>query len=240
MTLVRLAPEATTDVISDANLRTVIERGQIDLALKGRALPKNEKLNVVASQREYVVSGASALLTDNDFLAIDLRGGGVQFYDGSRWLADPEFSPKTREWLDAKYQGWRTNSATSVPLYWYLDTKEDTGSDLVVGLVDKPSANGTDYLWVHYLSRGKLPTDDTHYLWTGSTTQLVYLEPYEILAVYYCLDWINRLITKQTAEADKYRLMYEEGAARMASRLPLAEHLIREGFEAVGYFSHFR
>ena len=52
--LVRIAPEVDTTAVSDTALRLFLDKGQIDLALKGRALPRNEKVNVVASQRELL------------------------------------------------------------------------------------------------------------------------------------------------------------------------------------------
>lgn len=237
--LVRLAPEVDATALSEANLDLLLDKATIDLALKGRALPRNEKVNAVASQMEYVLSGASSVLSANDFLAIDPIEGGVQFNDGSRWIAEPELLPVTREWLDVNYVGWRSNSAASTPLYYYVGTAEDNSSNLVVGLVDKPSSNGTNVIWVHYLSRGTLMTGDTHYPWTGSTTQLVHLEPYEVLLVYYCLEWYNRLIGKNDADADRYKLLYETGAAAMAKRMPLTDHLIKDGFSAPPYFQRF-
>lgn len=238
-TLVRLAPDvSSTDVISDANLNLLLDKAQIDLAVKGRALPRNEKVNLVANSREHIVSGGSSVLTGNDFLSLDLLGGGVLFYDGSRWVGPPEFVPKTREWLDINDVGWRSRSATTgTPQYWYLDTAENNSSNLVIGLSETPSANQTDYLWINYLSRGTLMTGDTHYPWTGTTTQLVHLEPYDVLFVYYALEWITRLITKSDRDADKYKALYEQGAALMAKRMPLAEHLTREGFTAPGTFA---
>ena len=238
-TLVRLAPEVDSTALSDVNLRILLDKATIDLALKGRALPRNEKVNAVASQMEYVVSGATPVLTGADFLAIDPVEGGVQFSDGSRWIADPELKPVTRQWLDKNYIGWRTNAAASTPLYWYLGTGEDNVSNLVVGLVDKPSAAGTNTIWIHYLARGTLMTAGTHYPWTGSTTQLVHLEPYEVLLVYYCLEWYNRLVSKINANADSYRLLYESGAKLMADRMPLSGHLVSEGFSPPPYFQQY-
>ena len=237
--LVRLAPEVDSTALSEANLDLLLDKATIDLALKGRALPRNEKVNVVAEQQEYVVSGASLVLTGNDFLAIDPLGGSVLVSDGSRWIssANGELKPATREWLDLNYEGWRTNASASTPLYWYLDTGEDNVSNLVVGLVDKPSTARTNGLWIHYLARGTLMTGDTHYPWTGSTTQLVHLEPYEPLLVYYVLEWYNRLIGKNDADADKYKVLYETGASQMARRLPLSDHLLKEGFQPPPYFS---
>ena len=239
MTLVRLAPEIKTTAISDANLRIVLGRGQVDLSLKGRAIPKNEKVNVVAEQREYVVSGSSPVITDNGFLALDPLEGGVLFNDGSRWIsaANEEFKPVTREWLDQNYEGWRSKSSASVPLYHYVGAGEDNSSNLVVGLVDKPSTARTDGLWINFLSRGVLPTDDTHYFWTGSTTQLVHLEPYEILLCHYAWEFFYRNIGKNDSDADKHKAIYEAGAAAMARRMPLMDHLIKEGFSPPPYFS---
>ena len=238
-TLIRLAPEVDTTALSTADCNTLLDKGTIDLGLKGRAIPRNEKVNTVASQQEYVLSGASSVLSQNDFLAVDMIEGGVLFYDGSRWVgsANGEFMPVTREWLDLNYTGWRTNSAVSVPQYWYVGAGVDNSNNLSLGLVDKPSSSTTDAIWIHYLSRGKLMTDDTHYPWTGTTTQLIHLEPYEVLLVYYVLEWYNRLIGKNDADADKYKLLYESGAQMMAKRLPLMDHLIKDGFTAPPYFS---
>jgi len=240
MTLIRLAPEVTIKLISVANLRILIGRSQIPMSLDGRALPRNEKVNLVANQREYVVSGASPVLTKDDFLGIDLKAGGVLYNDGSRWVgsskeghADGEFEPKTREWLDKDDVGWRERSAsTASPQYWYLDTGEDNSSNLVVGLSEIPSVAQTDRLWIHYLSRGSLPTDDGHFLWTASTTQLVHLESYEILSVYWCLDYINRVILHNPEEANLYKQIFDIGIVAMANRSPLSDHLGREAFES--------
>lgn len=235
-TLVRLAPEVDTTAITQANLWILLNKGAVDLALKGRALPKNEKVNVIASQAEYVLSGASPVLTGNDFLAMDLREGGVLFSDGTSWFGPQQgFVPKTREWLDLNRPGWRTEGSAATPLYWYVGSGTDNSTSLVVGLFNKPTTARTDGLWLHYLSRGSTMITAT-YPWTGTTTQLIHLEPYEILLVYYALDWYNRLIAKNDADADKYKLLYESGAKAMADRFPLEEHLTREGFQSAGYF----
>lgn len=235
-TLVRLAPEIDTTMISQANLWILLNKGAVDLALKGRALPKNEKVNVIANQAEYVLSGATSVLTDNDFLEIDLKEGGVLFSDGTSWFGRQQgFEPKSREWLDLNRPGWRTEGSAATPLYWYLGTGTDHSNNFVVGLFNQPSTSRTDGLWLHWLGRGTTMTTGT-YPWTGSTTELIHLEPYEILLVYYALDWCNRLIVKNHVDADQYKLLYESGAKAMADRLPLEAHLTREGFESTGYF----
>lgn|SRR3990167_5167864 len=238
-TLIRLAPEVDTTSITQANLWTLINKGAVDLALKGRVLPKNEKVDAVANQMEYVLSGASSVFTDNDFLAMDLREGGVLFSDGTSWFGPQQgFIPKTREWLDLNRPGWRTESSAATPLYWYVGSGEDNSANLVLGIFNKPTTSRTDGIWIHYLSRGTTMVTGA-YPWTGSTTvELIHLEPYEILLVYYALDWYNRLIAKNDVDADKYKLLYESGARAMADRLPLEEHLTREGFEGSGYFQN--
>lgn len=241
-TLVRLAPEMDTTTISDADLNTLLDKASIDVAVKGRALPRSEKFNAVAAQAQYVLSGVSPVLTGNDFVEIDLIGGGVLFDDGSRFIGsakeghgDGEFEPKTKEWLDSHEPGWRDADSASVPRYWFIDTQEDNSSNLVLGLFPKPSAAGTDTILLHYLSRGKLMTDDTHFPWTGSTTQLVHLESYEMLMVYWCWEFITRNIIKQTNDADRFLKTYLEGVFAMANRPPFTP-FSREGMRAVSPF----
>ena len=238
-TLVRLAPEMDTTSITQANLWIILNKGAVDLALKGRALPKNEKVNVTAEQAEYVVSGASSVLTDNDFLAMDLREGGVLFSNGTSWFGPSEsFVPKTREWLDLNRPGWRTESSAAMPLYWYLGSGSDHSANLVVGLFNKPSTTRVDGLWLHYLARGVTMLTGA-YPWTGSTTaQLIHLEPYEILLCHYAWEFYYRNIGKNDVDADKHKLIYESGAKAMADRLPLEDHLTREGFAGSGYFQN--
>ena len=236
-TLVRLAPHVTATLIPDANLNTLLGKAQIALGVDGRAMPKNEKIDVVANQAEYVLSGASSVLTDNDFLAIDLRGGGVLFSNGTSWFGPQEgFVPKSKEWLDLNRPGWRTEGSAATPLYFYIDTGVET-SNLVVGLFNKPSTTRTDGLWINYLGRGILPSADAHYPFTGSATQLRHLEMYDPLFVYYALEWINRLILSNPEEANLYKELYTVGAVAMANRLPLEEHLLKEGFAAPSYFA---
>jgi len=236
-TLIRLAPEIDTTTLSNTDCNTLLDKAQIDLALLGRAIPRNEKVNLVANQAEYVVSGASPVLTDNGFLALDPEEGGVLYFDGTDWRGPRlGFEPVTREWLDANYPGWRSLSADTTHLYWYLGTKEDNASDTVIGLVPKPSASATDRLWVHYLSRGTLMTDDAHYPWTGSTTELRHLTPYDMLLVHYVWEFVYRNITKNDADADKHKVLYTEGAKQMAMRMPLSEHLKKQAFNPPAYF----
>lgn len=236
--LIRLAPEVDTTAIANADLDTLLDKAQIDLALKGRPLPRNEKVNLVANSRYFVLSGSSPVLSGNDFLSIDLTEGGVMFYDGTRWVGSPEFIPKTREWLDINDVGWRTRSATTgTPQYWFVGTAEDNASNLVLGLSETPSASQTDYLWIHYLSRGTLMTGDTHYPFTGSTTQLVHLEPYDMVLVYWCWEFIARNIRHELVEADNYLKLYLAGAAAMAARMPLADQLAREGMRTLSPFT---
>jgi len=132
--LIRLAPEMDTTTIANADVDTLLDKAQIDLALKGRALPKHDKFNATAETQEYVLSGAASVLADNDFLAVDLLGGGVLFDNaGSRWVGYPELQPKSKEWLDQHYSSWRTNSSASIPLYYYVDGASTGGISL--GLV---------------------------------------------------------------------------------------------------------
>jgi hypothetical protein len=234
-TLIRLAPEATTDTISTANLDTLLDRATIDLASRARLLPRNEKVNTVASQREYVISGSSPVLTSADFLELDLDNGGVLWFDGTDWRGIDQMQPKTRLWLDEHDLGWRTRTASDdTPLYWYLDTAEDNANSKVIGFSHAPASSNTDYLWFHWIGRGTLMTDDTHYPWTGTTTELVHLAQYDTLLVYYCLEWINRLITKNSNDANEYLQLYLAGAQGAKIQQPLRDHLSQEGFVPPG------
>lgn len=231
-TLIRLAPEVTTTLIVNANLNILLDRATEALALDGRALPRNEQVNAVASQREYVVSGASPLLTKDDFLAIDANEGGVLFNDGSRWISAPELRAVDRGWLDRNQPDWRTATTSASPEYWYLSRAADNSDNLVVGFHPIPSTSRTDAIWIHYLSRGRLFSADTDQPFTASASQLVYLAPYEMGLVYWCLEFILRVILDDPEGADGFKTLYLESAARMALRAPLAQHLTQEAFTA--------
>src|SRR3990167_11492135 len=137
-----------TTTIANADVDTLLDKAQIDLALKGRALPKHDKFNATSETQEYVLSGAASVLADNDFLAVDLLGGCVLFdAAGSRWVGSPELQPKSKDWLDQHYSSWRTNSSASIPLYYYVDGASTGGISL--GLVDKPSTTRTDGIWLN-------------------------------------------------------------------------------------------
>ena len=136
--------------------------------------------------------------------------------------------------MDVNDVGWRTRAATTgTPQYWFLGTAEDNSSNLVIGLSDTPSVAQTDRLWIHYLSRGTLATNDTHYPFTGSTTQLRHLEQYDLLFCYWCWEYINRNILHNFGRADAYLQLYLIGAQAMANRMPLSDQLAREGMKAI-------
>lgn len=204
-----------TGIVTDAQLNTLLNEACVDLAKKGKAFILNATIDAVASQQEYVLSGAAALLTN--FLDIDWEAGGIYYKETSTSIKyhPVNFKVLSIQTLDMEYPGWRTATASDSLIALY--TGYNSSGYLVMGAHPKPSTATPDYV-VHYLGRGTDMSDDTHYPWTGSTTNLVHLEPFHPALAYYCLEVLYRVKIGGPAgdqNADKYLALYLKMADEM-------------------------
>ena len=211
--MVRLDPLFnSTDVVSDADLNTLLNEGALDMAYRGAALILSATFNTVASTQRYVLSGASPKVSN--FLEIFWDAGGVIYTNASgKVKTHPnDWQFVSEAWLDLHVPGWQDASASDVLQYAFISY--DASGYLSLGVHPKSSTT-TPSFKIYYLSRGTDMSADANYPWTNSTTNLVHLDPFQKGISFYALWRLHELKTKMQAEADRYMEKYLATALEM-------------------------
>ena len=223
---VRLDPGLDTTAISDADVLTLMQEGAVDMAMHGDAFIKTVQWDSAASTQLYVLSGASAKVSANDFLEIYLPTGGLIYIDdnGDTRELGTDFHMTSERWLNRNIPSWQDDSASDTLEYVYLTY--DSSGYLNLGVYPKSSTAITNAFKLWYKSRG---TDMTgsNYPWTNSTTNLVHTEPFQKGIAFYALWQIHEIITKRDTEAKKWQEKYlvERESLRLAQERILTQEI---------------
>jgi hypothetical protein len=204
---VRLDPVvATTTVISDANINSLLNEGALDMADIADAFILSAQWDSAVSTQTYVLSGASPKVTG--FLDIYTPAGGLVYTDadGVKRTAPHDFRMTSEDWLNKNVPGWQDDDASDDLQAAYLSY--DSSGYLLMGVYPKSETLITNAYKLYYKSRGTDMDGDTKYPWTNSTTVLTHTEPYQKGIAYYALWQIHSLITRKLDEADRHRQMY--------------------------------
>ena len=197
----------STTVIADADLNTLLSEAALDLARIAAACPIKSSWSAVASAQTYVLSGASPKVTG--FLDIFWEAGGLIYEQTSTLTVPLQDRMRSEAWLDLHIPGWQTADASDTLIYAYLT--HDTSGYLALGVYPKSSTT-TPTFRLYFLSRGTNMSDDTHYPWTGSTTNLTHTEPFQRLLAVYARWKCHEELTSRPDLAEKFQKEYLEGA----------------------------
>lgn len=203
---------SSTSLISDANLNTLLVEGALHLAKDGHALPLSATWDGVASTQTYVLSGASAKVSN--FLDVYWPAGGLIYNPTSTATrtAPNDFKFVSESWLDLNVPGWQDDTASDTLEHAYLSF--NSSGYVVLGVHPKTSSATPDFK-LYFLSRGTDMTDDTWYPWTGGTTNLVHTEPYQVAIAYYAMHVLYSTKVYNVEKADYYLNQYLALAAQM-------------------------
>ena len=217
-----MIPGLKTDVLPDTATSTVtgidivLNQGVKDIAAYTGCLPTNKKFNVVASKgtatSPYIISTVIA-----NYLT--MKGGGLWRNQGT--VASPQWkklNPCTIEWLDANRSNWH-EIADGTPEDYAID-----GDNLYV--VPAASSALSEGLWLFY---GKMPdpmSNNAHYPFSGSATELTHLTPFDMAIIYYARSILSPMLNKETGEnlsIAEYTKEREEKWGEIKSRPDIAQ-----------------
>src|SRR3990167_1051558 len=127
----------STDVISDANLNTLLAEGAVQFARDGHPHIIKTSWNTAASTQEYVLSGATPQITG--FLDLYWPTGGLIYTQSSgvTKLPPTDFAVVSELWLNREYGRWRDLTASDSILYVYVGV--NSSGYIVLGQVPAPS-----------------------------------------------------------------------------------------------------
>lgn len=147
--------------VSDANFTDFLNEACDQVNLVCKAYKGFTNFNVEASRQIY-----SLAANVPSFLGKDKRG--LFFLDSnSKWK---DLIPKTEAWLSEKYPDYLNASSVPVPQWYWID-----GDDL--GLYPPASTALASGARLYHLKKATPMTLDTHYPFSGSTTELTALKP---------------------------------------------------------------
>lgn len=212
---VRMDPSLnSTTVVSDADLRTLLNEGALDMNRRAKLLVGSDTWNTAASQQTYVLSGASPQIDGlGGFLDFYWEAGGLIYTQSSGVVKScpNDFKIVSEWWLDLHRPGWQTVSASDTIQFAYLS--HDSSGNLVLGQHPKPSST-TPQWKAYFVGRGTDMTATTHYPWTGSTTKLTHLEPFMKGCAFYAMWQLHELKTFQKEMAENYMKKYLDVVAQ--------------------------
>lgn len=227
-TIFRLyTPEVnSTDVLSDANLNTLLNLAAQTFVNLTDCLPTDNTFNAVTNQQDYNIS---SVLTDFG----KIRKEGIWFYNkvSTKWK---QLDSATIAYLNKTYPSW-LNAAAGLPLRYYIEGDR-------IGLDPKPSSTyaGTNYVKVFYYKRSADMSADTHYPFSGSTTEYPHLADYEEVL----FDWVKyrvKQIAGKNGDALEAKTIFYNKSLKIKQELLYRPDLIPNfRMKGTGNLTHFK
>ena len=183
-----LIPGAKVSVVKNASFNLILNEGVKDIAAYTVCLKANKKFKITADKYEYSLSSFIG-----DYVAVDKMG--LWWNNGSKWK---QLYPRTLKWFDINRPNWR-DLGSGDPLYYSID------SDIVT-LSPTPDTTLASGLWLYYASVPSQMEKDSHYPFSGSTTELTHLSIFDYSIIAFARWRILPMVSKD-AIADK---LYQE------------------------------
>lgn len=156
--------------VTDAYLRTLINSAVDQVNLLAKVYSGYTDFNIEAEKRIYDLSDVVPL-----YLGKDKRG---LFFKNSedKW---EDLIPKTEAWLAERYPDYLNATSVDLPEYYYI-----TGDEL--GFYPPPSTSKTLGARLYHLKKATAMTNDAHYPFKGTTTEVTAFRPLNDAIIAYC------------------------------------------------------
>lgn len=142
--------------VTDTYLKTLLNRAVDQVNLLTKVYAGYTDFNIEAEKRTYNLSSVAPL-----FLGRDKRG--VFFKNRSDTWED--VIPKTEAWLSERYPDYLNSTAVELPEYYYIGGDE-------IGFYPQPSTSKALGARIYHLKKSNPMTNDAHYPFTGTTTEI--------------------------------------------------------------------
>ena len=183
---------AKSKTVTNTILELITNAAVSDIAAYTACLKANKKFTVTAEQREYNLSSAIG-----DYLVPDKPG--LYWYDGSNWQ---RLYPRTLKYLDTNFPYWRDDDSGD-PKRYSIDSD-------VLTLHPKGDTTLSEGLHLYYAKKPPTMTSDSHYPFSGSTTELTHLTMFDDAILEY-VEWkITSKILRKKEEALVLKKDYQD------------------------------
>jgi hypothetical protein len=178
-----LIPGAKIQVIDNATMDLVLNEGVKDIATYTLCLKTNKKFTVTDGKFEYDLSTLIG-----DYLTPDKSG--LWWNNGSVWR---QLNPVTLKYLDEFKTNWRSLGEAS-PMDYSIDGD-------ILTLSPTPNTTLANGLWLYYAERPISMTEDSHYPFSGSATELTHLSIFDFAIILFAKMRLEPMLNK-TADAN--------------------------------------
>lgn len=162
-------PNVKESGITDTELASLLRQGCDKVNALARVYKSYTDFNIVADQSIYQLS--SVVPT---YLGMDKKV--VYFKDSnSNWQ---DVIPKTKKWIETTYPNYLNADSQDVPTWYWVEGDE-------IGFYAPPSTSMTSGARLYHLKKAVATSNDDHYLWTGTTTELTSLIPLDDAVIAY-------------------------------------------------------
>lgn len=207
-----IVPSANSQKIKQTKLWIIINKGVRKVNTLGKILTKSGYFNAAADTGEYTISDFPSSISD--FVLVG--ESGLWYNKGS--VASPfyrELEGTDRSHLNVRFPNWHV-IASGNPLYAIFD------ANLVTIYPKPPTALTNGFFLPDYVYKPTDMSNDDHYPFTGSTTELATLEPLDDAIIDYCR-WILGLSVGKDQQGVITRQEYEATvgtSTRLVKRRP--------------------
>ena len=218
-------PEAPTTVITDVNAYIILNAGAQEFVKHTLCLPTETDFTCTAETPNYALSSVVPTY-------LGIQREGLWWYDtvSSKWVRLNGTSPG---YMWKNYSTWLNDTSGSPMRYWidgdilWVHPTPDT-TKLLTGFKLYHFAKATDV------------TADGQYFFSGSTTQIPWLAPYEETLLQYYKWKVNQIIG-YGQKAEEARTMFYAVAEKAKSELLARPDLINQmKTKGAGNLTHFK
>lgn len=162
-------PNMKESGITDNELVTLINQGVNQTNLIAKVYKGYTDFNVVAEQQIYELSTVAPTFLGMSALPLKFLDSNSQYQ---------KIYPKTKEWIENIDPDWENADSTALPTFYWVE-----GNDL--GFYQKPSTSRTNGARLYHLKKGTPMSNDDHYPFTGSTTEITAFIPLDDAIIAY-------------------------------------------------------
>jgi hypothetical protein len=154
--------------MTDDDITDLLNQACDDVNMFGKFYRSERVFNIESEKQIYQISSFCP-----DYLGIDK--GGVWFKYNDEWV---EVYPRTKEYLNEFIPNWRSAQSVPVPQYYWVDVDD-------IGFYQKPSQDITGGGLLCYLKRATPMSNNNHFPYTGTSTEIGALRPIDDALIAY-------------------------------------------------------
>jgi len=153
-----MVPGAKTQVVDNTLLELLINKAVDDVNVRGAIYKANSTFDVTAEQSKYLLTTVLPNYVCMDFAGLWLNDGDATDLDWKRLEA------MSRRTLEDQHPQWMNEDSDS-PLRYIIE-----GNNLIT--YPTPDTSLSSGFWAFYIKKATDMTADTHYPFTGTTTEI--------------------------------------------------------------------